>query len=180
VVGHIYWECPLRYGRGVAHRSCAPGEASRLQSITPAASALRVQSTIVRGPASECAGYFCGVEQHSPALRKKQPESERNKRASKATGRRACLSRSANRSRPKQLAVRQVQTQQSATPQRSRQHDGAPAPPPTARWTTHRGARHRDFGGTSCGALSAKPCANSVCPFTSSIGIEKLGDRKLK
>ena len=32
----------------------------------------------------------------------------------------------------------------------------------------------------SCGALAAKPCANSMRPLTSSIGNEKLGERKPK
>ena len=33
--GYIYGECLPRYRRGVARRSCAPGEASQSQSIKP-------------------------------------------------------------------------------------------------------------------------------------------------
>ena len=93
-------------------------------------------------------GLFCRVEQHSPArpAGNSRRASATNVRVMRRAGC-ACLSRCAKGSRPKRLAVRHVRRQQGASAQRSRQHHGAPAQPPTALCTTHRGARRRDFGG---------------------------------
>ena len=152
-----------------------------MQSITLATRAFWAPSTLVRGPAAAGADYFYGIEQHSPA------HPARNRRRASATKVRG-QRRTGVRVYPDGQAAAAANDLLSAIGARNRLRLPSGRGKTTERQSSfppHCGQHHTAGGGATAagasgGALRVKPCANSMRPFTSATGMEKLGERKPK